>query len=489
MSEHYLHGISTSRKGVTVPSPVNCTNNVGVAIGTAPVHLAKRVADAVNKPIALWERKDANELIGASLDFSYTLNHSVYAAFNEFGVAPIVVINVLDPSNANHVEAIAGEEIALTGGKAVIEEHGVLLDKVVVNDGETVYELDKDYVVSFNDDNYPVIAVTSDGALAGKDKITVSYSKLNPAGVTAEDIIGGVDENGVRTGIELLDEIYPRFGIVPGIVTAPGFSKNPAVAAALEAKVQKIYGLTNAISLTDLDSSESGADHFSKVPEVKAKSVVASRWTVPLWPMVKADGFQLYFSAQAAAMMQKIASDNNNIPSDSPDNHELLIDGICLEDGTEVFMTQEDVNDYLNKNGVAGALKLPTWKFWGNNTAAYPASTDPIERWIKCVTMLNFMENKFKTEYLSSVGRNASYKLISSVVNSFNMWLNSLTPDHLAGGEIIFDRKENPLENILAGRMKFRTRYADYTPAEYIENEFEYDTSILESALGGGTDA
>jgi hypothetical protein len=129
---------------------------------------------------------------------------------------------------------------------------------------------------------------------------------------------------------------------------------------------------------------------------------------------------------------------------------------------------------------------LPTWKFWGNNTTAYPASNDPINRWIKCVTMLNYLENNFKVNYLSQVGRNASYKLVDSIVNEYNMFLNSLTPGHLAGAEIVFDKTENPIEQILNGKLVFRTRYADYTPAEVIENTFEYDTSILEEALSGG---
>ena len=485
MSE-YKHGIETSRSKTKIKSPVLCTNNITVAIGTAPINTVDNVQAAVNKPIALYEKGDAEKIFGSKADMRYTLEHSIYASFNKYGVAPIVLINVLDPSNTNHVEVVSGQELNVVSGRATIEECGVLLDKLQVTYGESECKPDEDYVTSFNDDGYAVIAVPGDGALSGAEKITVSYAKLNPDGVSSSDIIGGVTEDGVRTGIELLDEIYARYGIVPGYVTAPGFSKNPAVAAALEAKVQKIYALTNAVALVDLDSSDKGATHFSKVKEVKNKNVVASRCVIPFWPMTKADGYQIYYSAMAAAAMQKQTVQNNNIPSESPDNTELLIDGICLEDGTDVFMTQDDVNDYLNRYGVVGALKLPGWKIWGNNTAAYPVSNDPIDRWINNVVMLNFIENKFKTEYLSTVGRNGSYKLVSGIVNEFNMYLNSLTPDYLAGGSIVFDRSENPIENIMNGHYKFHTRYAAYIPSEYIENEFEYDVTILESALEGG---
>ena len=60
---------------------------------------------------------------------------------------------------------------------------------------------------------------------------------------------------------------------------------------------------------------------------------------------------------------------------------------------------QGDANSYLNANGIITAIRLPEWKAWGNNTAMYPASKDPTKRWSKCVMMLNYLQNRFKTEY------------------------------------------------------------------------------------------
>lgn len=211
----------------------------------------------------------------------------------------------------------------------------------------------------------------------------------------------------------------------------------------------------------------------------------ASRWIVPTWPMVKCDGHVFAKSSFDAALMQAVTAANNNIPTESVDNRDLQIDGICLEDGTKVSMTQDDVNDYLNRYGVLGANRLDTWNAWGNNTAAYPDSSDPIDRWIKSVLTLNYLENKFKREYLSKIGRSATYKLVESVVTEYNMFLNSLTPNYIAGAEIVFDRAENPLDKVRVGHFKFRTLYADYAPTEVIENEFEYVAGILDSVFGG----
>lgn len=203
--------------------------------------------------------------------------------------------------------------------------------------------------------------------------------------------------------------------------------------------------------------------------------------------MVKSDGMVLAFSSFAAALMQSVAIDNSDVPSDSIDNYGLLIDGICTADGKTVRLTQDEANDYLNAIGLYTAIRMPGWKAWGNNSTAYPKSKDPVERWSNGVAMFNYLENRFKTECFPMVGRNADHKKIQSIVDSFNMTLNSLTPDHIAGGEIIFDRKKNPVSSIVDGKVKFSTRLAVYNPMEYIENEFEYDVSVLEAALGGGS--
>lgn len=483
--EEYKHGIYTSRKTAELLTPDKDMRNGVAVIGTAPVNLA--ASPAVNQVVAAYRKSEADAVLGASGDFeNYTLMHSVYAQFNLFGSAPVVFINVLDPENDRHVEAVAGEDVKLVGKMGTIAQTGILLDKLTLSGEGGEFLPGEDYVASFDDAGHVVICATDGGGMADLDSVSASYAKLKPSGVTAADIIGGVDEMGVRTGVELLDEIYPRTGIIPSIIIAPGFSKDPAVAAVLEAKAQQIYDLTNAEAFVDLDSSSEGADTKEKVGEVKERNVVPSRWNTPVWPMVMAGGHKIWGSALVAAMYQNHAIQNGGIPSSSASNQEAKIDGVCLEDGTELFLTEKQVNNYVNAYGVISFLRLPKWKLWGNNTAAYPAKKSPMDRFTKSVLMVNFMENVFKTEYMSYVDRNADDRLIQDVVNSFNIYLNSLTPDHLAGGSIIFDKTENPMENIVAGHLKFRTRYADYSPAEAIEHEFEYDVSIYEDALEGG---
>ena len=482
----YKHGIATKSNGAVGITQSKTAYSAQVIIGTLPINTLKNPREAVNSIILLEDSEDLENIVGKTNEIEkYTAMQGVYASLEVHKVAPIVVINVLDPDNSQHVQAVVGKEYNVVNKMVIIEDTGVLLDKVVVSENDTTYKADDDYVASINSEGYLVVALTNDGAASSLQKLNISYAKLNPDGVTAEDIIGGVDENGVRTGIELLDEVFINTGVIPAIVTAPVFSKKKEVAAALEAKVRLIGSLHNAKAYVDIDSSESdGATNIFDVAKVKEKNVIQSEVIDACWPMVKKDGNVLAFSSFAAALAQAVATANGDIP-DGIDNRELLIDGICAEDGTPVKVTQGDANSYLNANGVITAIRLPEWKAWGNNTAMYPASKDPTKRWSKCVMMLNYLQNRFKTDYLSKVGRSATVKFIKSIVDEYNASLNALVPDYLAGGEIVFDTAKNPKASMLDGHYLFTTRYADYIPAEYIENDFTYDAQILSDAMEG----
>ena len=131
----YKHGIATSREKTQAVKPDLCTNLVQCAIGTAPINTLKNPYAAVNVPILLTEKEDVEDAIGSTTDVEkYTLMHSVYATFEKHAVSPLVVINVLDPNNPKHVEAVTDKEIAIVKNTATIEDTGILLDKLVVSD-------------------------------------------------------------------------------------------------------------------------------------------------------------------------------------------------------------------------------------------------------------------------------------------------------------------------------------------------------------------
>lgn len=487
----YKHGISTTRKATGLTTPITSAANVTVVIGTAPVNMCSDPYKAANVPMAAYSKLDAISKVGWSEDFgNYTIMQSVYAAFNVFAVAPLVMINVLDPNNERHITAVIAESYGVANKKVVIPVEGILLDKIEVS-GEESGKLTEgeDYVASFAEDGTVIIGFTDSGAEKAGTSVNVAYTKLNPQGVTYEDIIGGYSvSTREKKGMEIIGDIFPKLSIVPGTLIAPGFSNIPEVNTALTVKSQLIYSLFSCKVISDIDSSSSGADTLDKVKEWKNKNGYSNRRTFATWPKVNVDGHHYYFSAQLAACLQRITADNNGVPSESCDNKALKISGLVLEDGTEITFDMDEANDYINANGVITAINIDGFLVWGNNTSVYPQSTDVVDRWVTSVMMFDYIENNFKRSFFSKVSNKTSYREIEDVVLSENLTLNGLKgSDDIAGGEISFSMDDNPINQILGGKIRFHERLATYPPMEDIENEFEFDPTILQAALEGGS--
>ena len=109
----------------------------------------------------------------------------MYATFDVFGVAPLIMINVLDPEK--HVKAELSKEYAVEGGKVKIPETGILLDKLSIastGESETVYKPDEDYIASFNTDGTVTVAIVTTGAAAAEKNLKATFAQLDPSLVT-----------------------------------------------------------------------------------------------------------------------------------------------------------------------------------------------------------------------------------------------------------------------------------------------------------------
>lgn len=487
----YKHGISTTRKPTALTAPLTSSANVTVVIGTAPVNMCSDPYHAANIPIAAYTKQDVISKVGWSEDFKkYTIMQSAYAAFHVFAVAPLVMINVLDPNNENHICAVTATTYDVVNKKTVVPVEGILMDTIEISTSDTneILEADTDYVTSFADDGTVIVGFTTTGTSKAGSSVMIAYTKLNPDGVSYTDIIGGYNvSTKTKKGFEVIGDIFPKLGIIPGTLIAPGFSHNSAVNTALTAKAQLIYSLFSCKVISDIDCSSSGADSIDKVKTWKNNNGYSDRRTFAVWPKVNMDGYHYYFSAQLAALLQRLAADNSGVPSESCDNKSLKISGLVLEDGSEITFDMDEANDYCNANGVITAVNIDGFLAWGNNTAAYPQSTDVIDRWVTSVMMFDYIENNFKRSFFSKVGNKTSYREIENLVLSENLTLNGLKgSDDIAGGEISFSMENNPITQILEGRIRFHERLATYPPMEDIENEFEFDPTILQTALEGG---
>ncbi len=447
-----------------------------VVIGTAPVHMLKDPQSAVNQPILCESISDCRSKIGYSENFEqYTLCQSMYASFMLMKTAPVVFINVLDPGK--HCAEVAEKEYSVNDNAIAIDD-AVITSTLTVKQGENEITADK-YAAEWMDEK---LVVNFADKVTGV--VTVSYKKVDPSKVTKSDVIGAWDtETDSRTGAELIKAIFPRFGVVPYIITAPGWSTDDTVGAILSAKSQEINGCYGGTAIVDIDSS-AARTKAAAIAEKKKRTLDEN--CIALYPAVKKNGKVLAYSAVMPALIMSQAQGTGGVTCKSPSNQRIEIEDVVLADGTPVYYDQEDGNE-LNAEGIVTIISRNGWYVWGNNTAAYPSETDPVKRWI--MTRLSFLwiQNDFINSNFSRLDGAISKKMVEDIITDENIKLVAFAAaGYIAAGKIYYNAGDNPDEEILNGHFKFRTALAGNVPGEVIENIFSFDKEALRNAILGG---
>lgn len=493
MASTYKHGVYVSEIATSVVAPLEATASIQVVVGTAPVNTLADPSAAVNTPILAYSYKEAVQALGYSDDFEhYTLSESIKASFQVLNVAPIILINVLDPSNEKHTAEMKETEAIVKGGVAVLNEPGILIKDLVVKtekepEDEQTLSQGTDYTTSFNDDGSLTIVVLKQD-IKDNDKLKVSGKKLDPSKITEADIVGSVSsETGKETGLEVIRQIYPRLGLTPGIILAPRWSRYATVSAALQAKTKEINGVFRAVCFVDIDSSGSGCKKYTDVKTFKEKQALSDPNAYAIWPYAYlGDGESKTIfsgSALAAALTQYTDAQNQDTPNVSPSNKSIPISGACLADGTEVIMDQDQANT-INSFGVATWVNLEGYKLWGNNTCCYPSNTDAKDRWLSVRRFMNWRANSFIRTYFQRIDAPMNPRLIESIVASERVTGNAFVARGVcAGYEITYNEDENPVTNLLNGVLTFHMKVTPYPPAEVIEDILEFDPTALSTAL------
>lgn len=481
----YQHGVRVLEQATGVVAPIEGTAGLQVVFGTAPVNLAADPYAVTNKPVIAYSWSEAVSQLGYSKDYAkYTLCESMYASFKLLGVAPVIFVNVLDPKvhkKDNQTSSVKVENL-----QAVVEVPGILLDtvKVSVSGGDDL-TVDTDYILGFNDDGNLVITLLASGTGAAAAGLSVQSTSIDPTAVDADDIIGA-SATGEEKGLEVLRQVYPKTGMTPGLIIAPGWSQNPDVGVVLAAKCEEINGYFTCESFVDIDSGSDGCRVYTNLKKAKEDAGVSSPHVMPLWPCVAVGSQIFHYSAVMAALTAYIDASNDDVPSLSPSNKLVGITGTVLEDGTEVVLDQVQANT-VNSFGITTAINVNGWRTWGNNTAAYPATTDPKDRWFCCRRFFSWWGNSFILTYFQKVDDPMNTRLIESVVDSENIRGNAyVSAGKCAAAYIEYNEAENPVTDILNGKITFHQHLAPYVPAEDVLNILEFDTDALQSALIGG---
>ena len=150
-----------------------------------------------------------------------------------------------------------------------------------------------------------------------------------------------------------------------------------------------------------------------------------------------------------------------------------------------VFMNRDDVNTKLDGNGIVSALNTASgWVIWGNNTTAYPGSSDVKDYLISVRRMFNYVQNSFQVFASTRIDNPLNRRQLEGVVNSFNQVLASLQGfGALNSAAIELDDERNTTEQLIAGVVYFRIRIAPPPPMKEIHGVFEYDVEGFEASI------
>lgn len=473
----YGHYVRATETATAIVPPTRVDTALTVVVGTAPLHLAAQPM-GVNKPLLVNSYSEAVTQIGQSKKWEdYTLSEAVYSEFALYQVYPAIYINVLDP--AKHKKTETNVNVTLTDNTGIIEKP-VLLNTLVVRKTQAAepLQIDKDYTATYNDDEQLVISMTAPAA-----SVVATYDYLDPSMVTEDDIIGGVASDGSLKGLELVHQVFPQFGLIPCTILAPGWSHKSAVAAVMKAKETSISGIFSGLSLADADTET--VRNYTQVVEWKNKNNYNSNSQVLCWPKVSLGGRQFHLSTQLAHLMGQTDAAHDNLPHYSPSNKGLQADSSVLKDGTEVYLTPIN-GAYLNGQGVHTALNfIGGWKAWGNRTTAYPSKTDPKDTFIPVRRMFHFVINTLITTYWSKIDDPTNLRLVDSVVNSAQLWLNSLVSrGALLGARVEFREADNAKTDLMDGIIRFKVYLTPPSPAREIVFDLEYDVEYLSVLFG-----
>ncbi len=470
----YFHGIRTKQIETSISTPVTAGSGIAFIVGTSPV---QAVNGQVNEPIMANSYAEAVKKLGYNDNWdNYTLCEAIYSQFVLYGVSPVVFVNVLDPRKHKKTVEETTYPVADKQAKLPIE---AIAETVRVKN----YNKGKDYDLMYTDENLIVEILDGGNIPSNAGELTIAFDAVDPTKVTEKDIIGGYDvATNQYKGLELIDKVFAKYGIITDLILCPKWSKKSTVAAVMATKCENINGIFEARAVIDLDTEQVKA--YGDTVARKKKDNFFSKFQILCWPMVKLGDKKFHLSTQAAGRMAKTDVDNDGCPAESPSNKLVKIDGAVLADGTELLLDLKEAN-YLNSQGIVTVLNfIGGYVLWGNETACYPSNTDVKDYFISISRMFGWVGNSVILTYWSKVDKKMTPRFVQSIVDSVNIWLNGLVADgKLLGGRVEFKPEENNLVELMAGKATFHIYLTPPSPAKEIVFALEYDPGYVLAAF------
>lgn len=446
-------------------------------VGMAPMHKVKQEKRSINEVIRIGTYQEAIEYFGDIYDLDFSISQAIKVFFELYGVAPLYLVNILDPQK-HKTEKKNLTEQPLQQGKYILESQKVIPETVVVKEsiGKQVVA-DTRFV--FTSKGLEIYA-----KLSGGTKIDIEYEEVDISKVTKEDAIGGFDSDTMRrTGLELVNEVFLKYSELPSFLDIPDFSHLSEVAAIMETKARSINGgMFEALALINAPEDKK----YDAIPAWKDSNNITSENEVLLYGKIGLAGKSYYHSLHYAALSLKVDGENNGVPSQGPSNYSYKMDTLLWKNSQgyikELRLDKEQQANFLNKNGVITAINFKGWRCWGSETSKNPLATDPKDKFVYTRRMFKYIGNELVISYFNNVDKRFTLKMAETMEKSMNIRLNSLVAgNQLLSGKVAFYASDNSLIDIINGDITWSIEIGIVPLAKSITFKKIYDVAALEA--------
>ncbi|OPG77609.1 phage tail protein [Pseudomonas ogarae] len=306
--------------------------------------------------------------------------------------------------------------------------------------------------------------------------VACGVAKLEDPAEQTSAIIGGVQANGKRTGLQALLDGKSRFNAQPRLLVTPKHSSTLAVGTALVALADKLRGLAilDGPNTTD-EAVLAYAENFG------AKRTFLVDPGVQYWDTAADATVDAPGSAWVAGLFAWTDSEYGFWAS--PSNKEFV--GITGTSRPIEFLDGDETcrANLLNNANITTIIRDDGFRLWGNRTL----SSDPKWAFVTRVRTMDIVMDAILYGHKWAVDRSITATYIKDVTEGLQAFMRDLKAQGaIINFEVFADPELNTASQLEQGKVFWNIRFTDVPPAEnpnfLVEVTNQWLTEVLDTA-------
>ncbi|ROM75321.1 phage tail protein [Pseudomonas brassicacearum] len=306
--------------------------------------------------------------------------------------------------------------------------------------------------------------------------VACGVAKLEDPAEQTSAIIGGVQANGKRTGLQALLDGKSRFNAQPRLLVTPKHSATQAVGTALVAVADKLRGLAilDGPNTTD-EAVMAYAENFG------AKRAYLVDPGVQYWDTTADATVDAPGSAWVAGLFAWTDSEYGFWAS--PSNKEFV--GITGTTRPIEFLDGDETcrANLLNNANITTIIRDDGFRLWGNRTL----SSDPKWAFVTRVRTMDIVMDAILYGHKWAVDRSITATYIKDVTEGLQAFMRDLKAQGaIINFEVYADPELNTASQLEQGKVYWNIRFTDVPPAENpnfrVEVTNQWLTEVLDTA-------